>query len=290
MDTQLTAEEVILSIVEKMHESLEPLLYTTLAPSLFHVFLRRGDYERLRGLFPAMTEEARQALDCELDALNGVAAPLPWYLFYLRWFAKPTPKKYIKPKGGWSISFSIDDDLGEAEKCRVDAILVPPSKIELAEGKKTMRAVESIRAPETPKTLRQPEESGEQGGDNLERVYAQISYADESGGQTYQMKKSLIKVGRGGVEYWVDLKLNTKPDVSHEHLWLRYEKETQQFFIKDMSTFGTSVNGKQIPCSVEIVNGVKRDKDTWVQLPAQSRIDMAGVLQLNFAAEEGLGR
>ena len=287
MESPLTAEEVILSIVEKMHESLEPLLYTTWAPSLFHVFLRRHDYERLKGLFPAMTEEARQALDRELDLLNGVAAPPPWYLFFLRWFGgKTAAKKYLKPKEGWNISFGVDDDLNEAEKCRVDAILIPPSKVELAGGQKTIRA-ESVHLPDGPKPVITPPGRGERAGDTAENIYARINYSDETGRHTYQMKKELIKIGRGGVEYWVDLKLNTKPDVSHEHLWLRYDKETRQFFIKDMSTFGTSVDGRQIPISVEVVDGTKRDKEVWVPLSAVARIELAGVMELDFAGGEG---
>ena len=289
MEMQPTAEDVILSIVEKMHESLEPLLYTTLAPSLFHVFLRRRDYERRKGLFTAMTDEARQALDRELDELNGVTARPPWYLFFMKFFSKARPKKYLKPKEGWNISFGVDDDLPDGEKCRVDAILTAPSKVELAGGSKTIRA-ESVRLPEGSKTLRPAEsarDSREQAAEAAERVYALISYTDEGGPQSYMMKKSQIKVGRGSVEYWVDLKLNTKSDVSHEHLWLRYDEQARQFFIKDMSTFGTSVDGAQIPASVEVVNGEKRDKNVWVELPGRARIDLAGVLQLDFAAEEG---
>jgi hypothetical protein len=37
------------------------------------------------------------------------------------------------------------------------------------------------------------------------------------------MAKNQIVIGRGGRDYWTDLKLNTLPDVSREHVRLRRE-------------------------------------------------------------------
>ena len=65
-----TAREIILEIVRNMREGLEPLAYSTLPPSLYHVYLYPDDLERLRGILPRVIEEARQALDAELDSLN----------------------------------------------------------------------------------------------------------------------------------------------------------------------------------------------------------------------------
>src|SRR5262245_24439778 len=65
-----TAREIIVEIVRNMREGLEPLHYSTLAPSVYHVYLHHDDMERLRGIVPRIVEEARRALDAELDALN----------------------------------------------------------------------------------------------------------------------------------------------------------------------------------------------------------------------------
>src|SRR5271157_4601692 len=68
--TPATAREIILEIVRNMREGLEPLHYSTLAPTLYHVYLHPDDMERLRGIIPRIVEEARRALDAELESLN----------------------------------------------------------------------------------------------------------------------------------------------------------------------------------------------------------------------------
>ena len=46
------------------------LHYTTLPPAIYHVYLHPEDFERLRGIFPRMQAETRQALDAEMADLN----------------------------------------------------------------------------------------------------------------------------------------------------------------------------------------------------------------------------
>jgi pSer/pThr/pTyr-binding forkhead associated (FHA) protein len=57
-----------------------------------------------------------------------------------------------------------------------------------------------------------------------------------------------------------------------------------QIFIKDLSTLGTTVNGRRILSSIERVNGEEADKNIEVQLPAKARIGLAGVVFLDFRA------
>ncbi len=91
-------------------------------------------------------------------------------------------------------------------------------------------------------------------------------------------------VGRGGVGYWVDVKLDTSPDVSREHLRLRRDDASGQFFLKDLSSLGTTVDGVPVPSSVEVVEGRKRDKGIEVPLPPRARIGLANVIVLDFEA------
>ena len=98
------------------------------------------------------------------------------------------------------------------------------------------------------------------------------------------MAKNQIVIGRGGRDYWTDLKLDTLPDVSREHVRLRRDADSGEFFIKDLSRLGTSVNGERIPTSVEYVDGEKRDKNVEVKLPATARIGLADVVFLSFQA------
>ncbi len=115
-------------------------------------------------------------------------------------------------------------------------------------------------------------------------VFASLSYDDDAGSQTYQMTKELIKVGRGGVDRWVDLKLKSKKDISREHLQIRRDPASGNLFIKDLSSLGTTVDGKRVPPSIENVNGADVDKNVEVPLPPKCRIGLAGVMTIDFKA------
>src|SRR5436190_5513295 len=100
--TPATARDIILEIVRNMREGLEPLHYTTLPPAVFHVYLHPDDFERLRGIVPKIVEEARRALDAEVESLNrtgGLAARLK-----LNKFSKRNEPKVVAPDGGWQVA------------------------------------------------------------------------------------------------------------------------------------------------------------------------------------------
>ena len=96
------------------------------------------------------------------------------------------------------------------------------------------------------------------------------------------MTKDEIVVGRGGRDYWTDLKLDTLPDVSREHFRLRRDPATGKFFLKDLSRLGTTINGETAPSSIEFADGEKRDRNVEAPVPAQARIGLAGVVFLEF--------
>src|SRR5215469_440272 len=68
--SSVTAREIILEIVRNMREGLEPLHYSTLPPSVYYVYIHSDDLDRLRGILLRIIDEARRALDAELDTLN----------------------------------------------------------------------------------------------------------------------------------------------------------------------------------------------------------------------------
>ena len=115
-------------------------------------------------------------------------------------------------------------------------------------------------------------------------VYGTLTYEDKQGRQRVPITTSQLVVGRGGVGYWVDVKLDTSPDVSREHVRLRRDDTSGQFFLKDLSSLGTTVDGAAVPSSVEVVEGRKRDKGVEVPLPARARIGLANVIVLDFEA------
>ena len=89
-------------------------------------------------------------------------------------------------------------------------------------------------------------------------------------------------VGRGGRDYWTDIKLETLPDVSREHFRLRRDAASGQFFLKDLSQLGTTIDGAKAPSSMAIEGGEKRDLNLEAPVPARARIGLAGVVFLEF--------
>src|SRR5689334_15187362 len=65
-----TARDIILEIIRNMREGLEPLHYSALPPSIYHVYLHPDEFERLRGICPRMLDETRKALDAGIAELK----------------------------------------------------------------------------------------------------------------------------------------------------------------------------------------------------------------------------
>src|SRR5262245_9155481 len=274
-------QDIISEIVRNMLESQEPLHYTTLVPSLYHVYLHPDDYQRLEGIFPRIIDEAKRALTDELERMKKESDPSR--ILQNLGLSKKNPMQFVSAQDGWFIAFfeSVDEEIRPGD-ILIDSELALTPKTEYSSGLKTKRITTRLKSGKAT-TAHQYEDSETR----KEGVYAKITYEDEQGKQTYLMMKPQIVVGRGGKDYWVDLKLETLPDVSREHIRLRWDASSRQFYIKDLSRLGTTVNGKVIPSSVESDQEQKRDKNVEVVLPAQATIGLAGVVFLNF---EKIGR
>ena len=268
----VTAREVILEIVRNMREGLEPLHFSTLAPSIYHVYLHPGDFDRFRSIVPRMVDEARRALDDELDALNRASIAERLKL------SRRAEPKISPPEGGWQVRIleNTDDD-AEPGDIVIYSELALPAKTEFGAGTMTKR-IATRRLAGAPVAAQQ---SYEKAPPAEEGVYAVIDYEDAGGHKQFRMTKDEIVVGRGGRDYWTDLKLETLPDVSREHCRLRRDAGGK-FFLKDLSRLGTTVNGEKAPSSIEFAEGEKRDRNLEIPLPAQARIGLADVLFLDF--------
>jgi hypothetical protein len=272
-----TAREIIQELVRNMREGLEPLQYTVLAPAIYHVYLHSGDLERLRGITPRIIDEARLALDNEIAVLNR--APLT---DKLRLSRKPAPKVEA-PVAGWTIDLLENtDEETKPGDIVIYSELAMPSKPDYGTGSMTKRIATSRLGGEL-KTSQKYEERPEAAAE----AYASIEYEDNNGRQTYRMTKNQIVIGRGGRDYWTDLTLHTVPDISREHIRLRRDPANGNFFLKDLSRLGTTVDGEKIPSSIDYVEGEKKDKNLEVNLPRRARIGLADVIFLEFQATGG---
>ncbi len=273
-DKLATGKAVILEIVRAMRANLEPLLFSTVAPARFFVYLHPADYERLEGIVPLLVEQARRALDAEVQQWNTAARSRS----PLRWLGGEAPAPPIEPlQEAWDIRFEpdADDEMGPGDIAVASELMLPP-QAEFA-GSRTRRVTTVRRGEEA--TVREaivpsPPADGP--------VLATLSFQDRRGAQRVAITQPQVVVGRGGVGYWVDVKVETSPDVSREHIRLRRDEATGQFFLKDLSTLGTTVDGVAVPTSVEIAEGRKRDTGVEVSLPSRARIGLAGTVFLDF--------
>jgi hypothetical protein len=269
-----TARDIIQELVRNMREGLEPLQYSVLAPAIYHVYLHSGDLDRLRGLLPRIIDEATRALDSELVVLNR--APLSNKLRLTR---KSAPKVEAPPSG-WTIDILENtDDETQPGDIVIYSELALPSKPEYGSGSMTKRIATSRLGGESKSAQKYEEKPG-----SGQETFATLVYEDNKGRQSYRMTKNQIVIGRGGRDYWTDLTLETLPDVSREHIRLRRDPATGRFFVKDLSRLGTTIDGRQIPSSVEYAGDEKKDKNLEVDLPARARIGLADAVFLDFQA------
>jgi hypothetical protein len=129
-----TARDIILEIVRNMREGLEPLHYSTLPPAIFHVYLHTSDMERLRGILPRIVDEARRALDAELETLNRATLGERLKL------ARRSDPKIVAPEGGWQIRILEDtDEDATPGDIAISSELALPAKDELGSGATMLR-------------------------------------------------------------------------------------------------------------------------------------------------------
>jgi hypothetical protein len=299
MTDRVTGRDIILGIIENMREGLEPLFYTTLAPGLYDVYLHADDYERLEGILPLVIDEARAALDKAIDDLNQSAKGKKWKLPLPLKSAEPQ-RTYLKPQDGWAIVFhkNTDEEINPGDLV-IESTLALPDKPEMGigMGTKRIRTIWSVGSSRVLSTnvgpypdavtrgvtepIMKPDEKG------VEKAHARITWRDRSGEHTFLMTGNQAVAGRGGADHWVDLKIDATTEISREHFRLRRDEKTGQFFIRDLSTYGTMVNGKKLLSSIEEVGGTRRDINREELLPRRASIRLADVLTLEFEAMEG---
>jgi len=272
--TAATARDIIQELVRNMREGLEPLQYSTLAPAIYRVYLHPEDLERLRGIIPRILDESRRALDGEVAALNKASVASK-----LKLSRQPAPKVEA-PLGGWTIELLENtDEETQPGDIVIFSELAMPSKPEYGSGSMTKRIATSRLAGEMKSSQtyeEQPQPASE--------IYATIEYEDSKGRQTFRMTKNQIVIGRGGRDYWTDVKLETLPDVSREHIRLRRDPASGKFFLKDLSRLGTTIDGRKVPSSIDFTEGEKKDKNVEVDVPPRARIGLADVVFLDFQA------
>lgn len=274
---RVTPEEIVAAILVEFDRSMAPGYYTNYVANVFKIYLYREDYRNLLPLKDKIRNEAVRALNEELQRRNGSAAlslPLP--------FAKKKQRKRYEAMGDWTIEFLPNEDDDAAQnRLEVRAETAQPVEPGNLEGSPTVKIMRSEMEDNARETRRTGVASSPRSNAT---AYARLSYEDDTGHHDFEMVKEEIKVGRGGPNEWVDLKLITTKDVSREHFQVRRDSQTGRFFIKDLSRFGTWVNTKRVTPSVEYQDNVENDKNIEEPLPPKAEINLADVITLHFRA------
>ncbi len=276
----VTPAEIIELLLEEFHAEILEMRYSHVVRSVFHVYLSSKDLKRLGPVLDRTKTEAMRALNEALAALNKKKLRLPGF--------SSNTKRYEALGDGWHVEFheNTDDDADE-NPLIVQSTFAPMEK---AGGERDDRiGTETVRITKrqigglttTTETIRSSSLLNRTANS---MVYATIEYQDERGSQQFEMVKERIKIGRGAVDTWVDLRLHTKQDISREHVQVRWDAETGKFFIKDLSTYGTTVDGRKLPPSIDRTNGIENDLNLEAPLASKAKIGLAGVLTLQFRA------
>jgi hypothetical protein len=260
-----------------MRRNLEPLRYSTLAPSRYLVYVHPAEYARLEAILPVLQEQAARALSEELDRLNR-RTTLQRYAERIVGKEQPPVERAA---GEWHVEFLPDPDGEIAEGAIViDSDLRLPATPELGVGDRTRR-ISTVHLGQRV-TTRQRTLSDPPPVPSAVPALARLTHDDDAGHHTFDLVKDSVTIGRGGVTYPVDVKVVSSADVSREHARIRRDSQSGRFFLIDLSSLGTTLNGRHVPRGYEEVDGSKRENGAETLLPDEARIGLADTVFLQF--------
>jgi FHA domain-containing protein len=268
-----SASGVIAAVVDNMRRNLEPLRYSTLAPSHYTVYLHPREHARLEGIIPILQEQTLRALAEELERLNHRSA-VRRLVSRLTGDGRPEVRS---ASGDWRVEFLPDPDGDMVEgDLLVDSELLLPARPDLGVGERTRR-ITTVHAGQKTTAREQTVNRAATAA-----VAARITYHDESGDHSYDVARDSVTIGRGGVAYPVDVRIAASPDVSREHVRIRRDPKSGAFFLIDLSMLGTTLNGRHVPRGFDDSHGTKRENGAETALPDAARIGLADTVFLEF--------
>ncbi|HEX3681513.1 MAG TPA: FHA domain-containing protein [Bryobacteraceae bacterium] len=258
-ESRLSGGVIIGELIRNMELGRFEMAFTVLMPCAFTVYLNPEDHAMLSGVFDLVVEDARRALCARVAELNASRSVLG-----IRRHNKARKEHKIACRD-WMIEFLPDTE-------------VPVGDVEI-HSELNETAQPGFRGMKTTLTDREPSAAvhrttGQRNETRrpAEALYAEIRYEDDSGPQLYLVTQNQVRVGRGGDEQPMDLALYTSDEVSREHLLIRRDAATGVFFVTDVSTNGTWLDGKRLRKGVEEL------------LPNRAEIGVGEVLTLAFEA------
>ena len=276
VSTRRPARDIIDAVVDNMRRNLEPLKYTTLAASRYTVYLHPSEFRRLEGIVPILREQTARALREELEKLNRGSR-------VRRWLGRSARRPGVDVQNAgsdWHVEFVADPDGDLADgDLLVDSELMLPSSPDLGMGERTRRITTVHTGSRT--TTREHTDV-RTAAEPSAPVRATIVYEDDRGRHSYDVVKESLTVGRGGIAYPVDVRIASSPDVSREHARIRRDATSGGFYLIDLSSLGTTLNGRHVPRGYDEVEGSKRENGAETLVPDEARIGLADTVFLDF--------
>ena len=167
----------------------------------------------------------------------------------------------------------------------VHSELLLPSAPELGVGQRTRRITTVRNGPAHHDARAGGRPAHHQGeGDGAARVRRR------AGQPAYDIVKDSVTIGRGGTAYPVSMKITASPDVSREHARIRFDAATRRYFLIDLSSLGTTIDGRPVPRGYDDADGGKRENGVEVPLHDGARIGLADTVFLTFRVGRGHDR
>jgi hypothetical protein len=267
------ARDIIDAVVANMRQNLERLKYSTLAPSRYTVYLHPSEFARLEPIIPVLQEQTIRALDEDIRSLNATGSSA-------RWMRVQRAPEIRNAAADWHIAFMPDPDeeLKEGDLL-VDSELLMPARPDLGLGEQT-RQIATLQSGQRTTTIEHT--ISRPASPSPPKLLGHIEYDDQSGHHFYDVTKDCFTIGRGGVAYPVDIRIASSADVSREHARIRRDSASDRFFVIDLSTLGTTLNGRHVPKGFDEVDGTKRENGSETPLPDVAKIGLAGTVFLDF--------
>ena len=278
------AGDLITAVLENMRRNLEPLRYSILAPSRYVIYLHPTEYARLESIIPVLQEQTMRALAEELDGLNQRSLVRR----YADRITGKSPPPVERAAAEWHVEFLPDPDGEVAEGAiLIDSELRLPPSPELGTGDRTRR-ITTVHLGQRV-TTRQRTSTDAVSPTSATSAFARLTYDDDAGHHAIDIAKESVTIGRGGITYPVDIKIASSADVSREHARIRRDAESGRFFLIDLSTLGTTLNGRHVPRGYDDVEGSKRENGLETPLSSGARIGLADTVYLQFELSSGSG-
>lgn len=279
--TPPSGARIVEELVTEMESKLYPIVYRTVPPQEFHIYVHPDDYREIEAVVPLIVTDAQRRLNERVEALNHRP----------RWTPLRQDRPPIEvPSGGWAIFFHPDanDQLSRGELGIVSRLSIPSSPT--YGGTPTVRIGRTVIGESTRTTTvsvepgTQPIADAEPGGDGRAGAstsgFATLAYRDDQGDHTFVMRRDEVIIGRGGSTHHVDVQVVTSSRVSRRHCRIRRDP-AGGFFLEDLSAWGTSVDGVRVPQSAQ---DPPADTPSGWPVPPAARIELADAIVITFTA------